>query len=343
MTQALCKGRPKHVHHHGRRAGDGPTGALTRFFSSSSSFCLCFRRSQRTGEHHAHPQQALHHCGRARWRQRQHGAVPVADTSTAGVGQAATKPLLRCVTTHRGAAGPRRGAVQAASLQRGLQAGRMAPEPSCLEWCLLGLDLERETHRCSQACSRPSPIERPCALLAAGRALSSQLTAAIALSSLGSAPHVPWCAGRQCRMRRALPAACTLFASSSTPADRRTDPRCGRGSRRGAGPTSRHCFGARGAWLPRVWLWVPAADPSKHLGPPQRPPCCRCYCRRTPPRRSPPAAPQAPSLCTQMGWNPLSWFRKPEPPKKKKICCACPETKVGMPGGAGVVGPRLVH
>ena len=38
-----------------------------------------------------------------------------------------------------------------------------------------------------------------------------------------------------------------------------------------------------------------------------------------------------------MGWNPLSWFRKPEPPKKKKICCACPETKARR-WGAGRAG-----
>lgn len=60
-------------------------------------------------------------------------------------------------------------------------------------------------------------------------------------------------------------------------------------------------------------------------------------------RRPLPRCPAGSRPCTQMGWNPLSWFSKPEPPKKKKICCACPETKVRGGGERRERPPRLVR
>lgn len=40
-------------------------------------------------------------------------------------------------------------------------------------------------------------------------------------------------------------------------------------------------------------------------------------------------------------WNPLSWTKKAEPEKpKKKICCACPETKSARDECTATYGPE---
>lgn len=108
-----------------------------------------------------------------------------------------------------------------------------------------------------------------------------------------------------------------------------------------AAATARSPLSRRGARLPRVRRRPPEIDAasscSRHSARPAAP-ARRC----TPPAPAAARCPAGARPSTPMGWNPLSWFSKPEPPKKKKICCACPETKVGR-GGDGRRPCRLVH
>lgn len=98
---------------------EGGSRSLTRFFSSSSSFCLCFRRLRRAGENHRHSAASRaprctptgRAAGGGSGPARGGGPPPVLGGQPAW-GATSIKALHGFMTPHRGASHPNTAAVQ---------------------------------------------------------------------------------------------------------------------------------------------------------------------------------------------------------------------------------------